>query len=392
MLSFMIESEMTKLLPRIGPAILASAAIYAVFCSPSGAQPGATPSPQQRNPVCVRLESQLAMVDRGGGDPARADQIRRLEESANRQQQELDRVTARAKQMGCEGRGFLSIFSGQPQQCGPINNQLQQLRANLDRALGDLENLQGNSSDREGQRRTILAALGQNDCGPQYRAYANRGGGGFFENLFGPGSGPGTILGNGPDFAAPGNTYRTLCVRTCDGFYFPISFSALPSKFDEDAKVCQASCPASEAVLYSHRNPGEDVSQAVSSAGRPYTELPNAFAYRKALSPSCSCRGAGQTWADALKHLEDSTVERGDIVVNEERARTLSRPTTDAQGRPIAPPPAQPKGPAAKGPAPKAASTTAAGGPAPEPPAEPPASEPGKRPVRTVGPQFLPTR
>jgi hypothetical protein len=387
----MIELAMAKLLRGIGPPLLVWVALIAVSWTPAAAQPQ---QPQQpRNPVCTRLESQLAMVDRGVVDPARADQVKRLEDAAGRQQQELDRVTARARQMGCEGRGFFSLFSGQPPQCGPINNQTQQLRANLDRALGELQNLQGNSADREGQRRTILASLGQNDCGPQYRTYANRGGGGFFENLFGPGSGPGTILNNAPDVTLPGNTYRTLCVRTCDGYYFPISYSALPSKFDEDSKACQAMCPASEAALYSHRNPGEDVAQAVSIAGRPYTELPNAFAYRKTFNPSCSCRGVGQTWADALKHLEDSTIERGDIVVNAERARALSQPTTDAQGRPIRPPPAQAKGsPAAvKGaPAPKSGPAAAA---APEPPPEQPQpSEPGRRQVRTVGPQFLPTR
>src|SRR5438552_12716368 len=228
------ESAMATLLRRIGPALLTTVFLCTAYCLSAGAQPGAppgaAPAAQPRNPVCTRLESQLAMVDRGGVDPTRAEQIRRLEDSTNRQQQEVDRLAARARQMGCEGRGFFSLFSGQPQQCGPVNNQLQQLRANLDQALSELENVQGNSADREGQRRTILAALGQNDCGAQYRAYANRGGGGFFENLFG--SGPGTILGSLPDFGGPpGNTYRTLCVRTCDGYYFPISYSALPSRF-----------------------------------------------------------------------------------------------------------------------------------------------------------------
>ena len=91
--------------------------------------------------------------------------------------------------MGCEGRGFFSLFGGQPQQCGPLNNQIQQMRANLDRVLADLQRLQGNTADREGERRTILASLAQNDCGPQYSQYANRGGGGdFFENLFGGGT------------------------------------------------------------------------------------------------------------------------------------------------------------------------------------------------------------
>ncbi len=90
-------------------------------------------------------------------------------------------------------------------------------------------------------------------------------------------------------------------------------------------------------MLYTHRNPGEDISRAVSSStGRFYTELPNAFAYRKAFNNACSCRMPGQTWADALRQLDDQTVERGDIVVQtEEQAKALSQPRIDAQGKPI---------------------------------------------------------
>lgn len=345
--------------------------------------PVQAPSPGSRNPACLRLEAQLAAIDRGGYDPARADAIKQLEEMANRQEADLDRVTAQARRVGCEGRGFFSLFGGQPQQCGPINNQMQQLRANLDRTLGELQRLQGNTADREGQRRSVLAALGQNDCGPQYRAYANRG---FFENLFGPG--PGAIIGS-PD-AGVGNTYRTLCVRTCDGYYFPISYSTSPAKFAEDEKTCQAMCPAAEVALYTHRNPGEDVSQAISTAGRNYTELPNAFAYRKAFNPSCGCKALGQTWADALKHLDDQTVERGDILVNEDRARALSQPQVDAQGRPIRPAPKS-NTPAAKGKAaPGAIPPTLSDAVASESKAA--EADRGKRQVRTVGPPFLPAR
>jgi Protein of unknown function (DUF2865) len=355
--------------------------------SPGGGpySPGA---PGGRNPICPRLEAQLVAIDRGNADPARAADIRRLEDQVNRQQVDLDRVSAQARRQGCEGRGLFALFGGQPQQCVAINTQMQQLRTNLDRSIADLQHLQGNTADREGQRRGVLTALGQNDCGPQYRQYASRGG--FFENLFGPG--PGTILGGPPDTG--GDTYRTLCVRTCDGYYFPISYSTQPARFPEDEKTCQAMCPNAEVTLYTHRNPGEDVNQAISTAGRNYTELPTAFAYRKTFNPSCSCKAAGQTWADALKQLDDQTIERGDIVVNEERARALSQPQTDAQGRPIRPPPRTSSAPAAKG---KAA--PAVGGPSTPSPTEVAAPDSGaqaesdpKRAVRSVGPTFLPTR
>jgi hypothetical protein len=352
--------------------------------------PGGPGGPGGRNPVCLRLEAQLVAIDRGNGDPNRAADIRRLEDLVNRQQVDLDRISAQARRQGCEGRGLFALFGGQPQQCVAINTQIQQLRTNLDRSIADLQQLQGNTADREGQRRGVLTALGQNDCGPQYRQYASRGG--FLENLFGPG--PGSILGGAP-VPGGGDTYRTLCVRTCDGYYFPISYSTEPSRFPDDERTCQAMCPAAEVTLYTHRNPGEDVSQAISTAGRNYTELPNAFAYRKSFNPSCTCKAPGQTWADALKQLDDQTIERGDIVVNEERARALSQPQTDAQGRPIRPAAKASPTPAAKGKAAPAVASPLAPPPtevaAPESGAQPDADA-AKRSVRSVGPTFLPPR
>lgn len=360
---------MRTFLRRAIPAALALAAC----ATAADAQPPLPPPASQRNPICVRLESQLAMVDRGAQvDPQRAEQIRRYEETAQRQQAELDRLTAQGRRMGCEGRGFFSLFGGQPPQCGPINKQIQQMRANLDRVLADLQRLQGNSADREGERRAILASLGQNDCGPQYKQYANRGGGGgFFENLFGGGT---IITPGGPPPSAGGNTYRTVCVRTCDGFYFPISYSTTPASFPQDEQVCQRMCPAAEVALYSHRNPGEDIAQAISTGGRTYSELPNAFAFRKAFNASCSCRPPGQTWQQALKHLDDNTLEQGDIVVTEEQAKLLSQP----KAAPAAKKGTQPKG-TTQAPAAPAATT--------KPKQQ---TGEGKPKVRTVGPPFIP--
>ncbi len=131
------------------------------------------------------------------------------------------------------------------------------------------------------------------------------------------------------------STYRTLCVRTCDGYYFPISFQASSTRFPEDEQTCQRLCPAAEVALYTHRNPGEEVGQSVSLAGRPYRDLPTAFRYRQALDQACTCRKPGQSWAEALGVGRDTTIERGDIVVTEERSKAMAQPRNDAQGRPI---------------------------------------------------------
>ena len=121
-------------------AILAG---VATFGSSAGAQNYPPPPGASANPMCARLEAQLVSIDRGGGDPARAEQIRRYQDAAGRQQHELERVTAQAKRMGCDSSGFFSLFNGQSAQCGPVNNQIQQMRANLDQIMSSLEQLRG---------------------------------------------------------------------------------------------------------------------------------------------------------------------------------------------------------------------------------------------------------
>jgi hypothetical protein len=324
----MVGTVIADLLRQLGAAcpllLLCAAPAAAQLQFPFSSPPAAA----SRSQSCLRLESQLAAIDRGGSlDPATTEQVKRYEDAAAKQQAELERLGQQSRRLGCTGGGFFSLFSGQSQQCAPLNNQIQQVRATLDRLLMDQQRLQGNSGEREAQRRSLLVALGQNDCGPQYRQYANAGPGGFFETLFG---------GAQPGFSGTtAGTYRTLCVRTCDGYYFPISYSTVPTRFAEDEQLCHRLCPATEVTLYSYRNPGEDVSRAVSTGGKLYTELPTAFSYRKHYNAACSCRAPGQSWAQALRQNEDQTLERGDIVVTEERAKQLSQPRFDAQGKPV---------------------------------------------------------
>ena len=119
------------------------------------------------NPICPRLEAQLATIDRGGSnDPAKDEQIRRYQDAAAQQQGELDRVTTQAKRKGCESSGFFSLFNTQSAQCGPINTRIQQMRANLDQITNNLERLRGGigGPDHDSQRRSVLTALAQNSC------------------------------------------------------------------------------------------------------------------------------------------------------------------------------------------------------------------------------------
>ena len=354
------------------PAIkLAAAALLAL--SASGA---AWAQSQSASPTCQRLEAQLTSLDRGNGDPARADRIRRAEDALNRQQNEVDRLVEQGRRSNCESSGFFSIFSQPPPQCGGINRQIGQQRTTLERMQVEFEQLNGGTTERAAQRQSLLISLGENNCGAQYRSAALQGQqGGFFDRLFGGNSDSGVFsTPSGP----MGGTFRTICVRTCDGYYFPISYATTPERFRDDEQACQRMCPAAEVALYAYHNPGEEVSQAVSISGQPYTALPNAFSYRKALTPSCSCRKPGESWAAALKTLGgDDTDAPGDVVVTEQNAKQLSQPRIGADGKPIRRDPRAPANAATPG----------------QPAAEAPVTtEPGKRDVRTVGPTFLPAR
>jgi hypothetical protein len=341
------------------------------------------------NPICPRLEAQLATIDRGGSnDPAKDEQIRRYQDAASRQQAELDRVTSQAKRMGCDSSGFFSLFNNNSAQCGPVNNQIQQMRGNLDQITASLERLRSGGlggAERENQRRSVLTALAQNNCGPQY-ANAVRGPGGFLDNLFGNNN-------NNPlppvtgDLGAQSGTFRTVCVRTCDGAYFPVSFATVQARFADDEKTCKALCPAAEANLFAYRNPGEDINQAVSINGQPYTSLPNAFKYRTEFNPSCACKAAGQTWSDALKSVDDKALveQQGDIIVTEESAKKMmQRAQQPPKSSPNAKKGAAPAGTAASAPAAPAADAS--------PPAANPPAAGGDRPIRAVGPTFIPPK
>jgi len=140
--------------------------------------------------------------------------------------------------------------------------------------------------------------------------------------------------------------------------------------------------------LYTYRNPGEEVSQAVSLAGTPYKQLANAFKYRQEFNPACSSKRPGQSWTEALGP-NDPTLERGDVIVTDEKAKALSQPKADS-GKPAkqdsrknkpGPTPVESAAPAEAKPPAEAKQPDAA-------PAEPD----GKRKVRSVGPQFYPVR
>ena len=124
-----------------------------------------------------------------------------------------------------------------------------------------------------------------------------------------------------PRLSVAAGTFRTLCVRTCDGYYFPISFSTTRDHFATDQARCEQACPGAQSSIYYHRVSGEGPESMVSIEGTPYAQLPVAFSYRSALNPSCSCARPTSLDAPVMATAGARTEEGGAIA-----AARLPRP------------------------------------------------------------------
>lgn len=283
---------------------------------------------QQGSPTCARLESQLAAIDSGQGrDP-------RVEGAYSQARQQLDSVTARYRGMNC---GRSSLFGPRPPaECRALETRLDDLKDRVEELADAVRRTRGASGGS--RRQDVLAALAQNGCrggqaaAPQQQPQQQRRQGGLFGLLFGNrGAQPQEETQQERPREAPlqaprAATYRTVCVRTCDGFFFPVSFAATQSRFEADANMCRRTCPGTDAQLFSYPNPGGTIEQATSLSGQPYKQLPNAFKYQTQFVKDCSCKPANMSWAQALAGAEDSSVQNGDIIVDEERSRAMSQP------------------------------------------------------------------
>lgn len=110
--------------------------------------------------------------------------------------------------------------------------------------------------------------------------------------------------------AAPRSTSSgAMCVRLCDGRYFPVPRAANGVSLDA-TKVCGGLCPAAKTQVFR----GSDPAYAVAADGKRYTDLDNAFTYRERVVPDCSCTGKGPGGLAQIDIESDPTLRSGDVV------------------------------------------------------------------------------
>ena len=106
----------------------------------------------------------------------------------------------------------------------------------------------------------------------------------------------------------------SMCVRSCDGFSFPIGVYHGEQDRQAHEATCEAECPGAQTSLYVLPAGAETIGDAISvKSGQAYSALPRAFHYTTALSKACSCHASSGSRIASLLH--DYTLRRGDAVM-----------------------------------------------------------------------------
>lgn len=261
--------------------------------------------------VCERLNARLAGLPKIVASNAN---LRDYTGAISRQNLDLRQARSDLRRMGCSSGSVIIVGGPNEEACNSLDAEISQMQMDLETLKARRLNLlEGGDSDIT--RRRIHAALAANRCGEEQdevlsaaveepETHRN-----ILSDLPPISEGYPDMRGSNTDFTTPDDGFgpsadypgnlRTMCVRTCDGAFFPISSNSSPADFQRDAEACQRRCPGTETALYYHELATEETNQMVSAAtGEPYADLPSAFAYKtRDLSQpgQCGCTPAGRT-------------------------------------------------------------------------------------------------
>jgi hypothetical protein len=197
--------------------------------------------------VCSTLQQQYAAAGRSNASPAGGN-VAALSRS-------LQAVQAAAQANRCYGGFFGGFFggAGPSPSCPAIIREINRLQNEVRQAYSNGPQVVTFASV---SREQIRNALVQNGC---------------------------TV----PQSSAGG--YRTLCVRACDGYYFPIEYGVSQSRFQANAQTCQAMYggPGS-AQLFVMPSDGDIADAVPAGGGKRYGAQPYAFDYRENFNQACA--------------------------------------------------------------------------------------------------------
>lgn len=244
--------------------------------------------------ACERLRDRLASVDR----VVFSEDINRYAGAIAQQNLELRKSRQDQRRLRCLTSSITTIRADGGSDCGDLAKAITRMEANKDILTQKLLELREGLGTAETAR--LEQALADNGCSvdgaevlnaeePARIPYLNT-----LPEPYQPDRTGEAMASFRPSIGIqPVGEVRTLCVRTCDGGFFPISSRTTAINFTHDAMQCQQMCPGVETELYFHPADSGETADMVSSAnGQAYRDMPNAFVYRTrrpAEDPQCRC-------------------------------------------------------------------------------------------------------
>lgn len=262
--------------------------------------------PARADDVCAVLRSRLAdvaNVEIPIGDIASSNAI-------TGQSNQLESARASLRQLGC-GTGSVKVYrTSTARQCSELASSIERMERNLKQLEAERSALASTENGEEARAR-ILAEIEANGCTglDEFGAVpASQATEAPLQKDKSPLDGLATRYASG----GSGGRLRTVCVRTCDGGFFPVTSGASPLDFRRDQRVCASLCPQTETELFYQALDSVDSGEMVSTVtGRLYKQLPSAFAYRTrgfSKPQACGCgRLAYTSPATGTRTIKDST-------------------------------------------------------------------------------------
>lgn len=240
-----------------------------------------------RNPACTRIDAQLQAARRGSVDRNRVATIMRdIRENCGTRQarRETRSENTGVRRSAKSGRNIFSSIFGRRDEPEVIIQEKRATSRKVERVNLDVKRSAGGGGGADGPSRSL--ATGR----------AGR-----------------------PKGSSREGSSRTMCVRLCDGFYFPINSRSHSDNYYDEMAMCVGRCPGSDVSLYVQYS-GEPVERMRSAmTGEAYVNLPTAFDYRKTLSPACGCSNG-------------TRIARGDIGVPGTAVASAATESPSAEG------------------------------------------------------------
>ena len=302
--------------------------------------------------ACRSLEADLARAS-GPVSPA---QSQKYDRAIEKQRQQLEVALRRGDRAGC---GWLQSERGD---CRSLARTVERMEQNLVQLERQRETLDAGGGGDE--RARLLEAIEAQGCGNEDAAVRLEASILDRDNPIEEESleeSLGDVLGDirAPELAEPetrsqvyrilsprddrsqAQAFRTVCVRVCDGYFFPMSPASWQGEFGRDQKRCEAACPGADISLFVQERDALDAEGMISAAtGEAYGSIPNAFLYKQTdwkQPASCGCNTEKGFSIVSGDRASPSASPPGETIAAPAKIFTPRKPDEDRKVRVVGP-------------------------------------------------------